>query len=136
MAEGIILFGGDNAWTHELNRKRRYYVHGVLLLIAAGFVVTGVSLETNNKIKNNWTHFASVHAIAGELNLKNIRHLGYCIYRFVVDDPGYPFTPVGVRGFQRTDAGQGGAPGLVQVPPQSFRGCGLRCGGGFASLRI
>lgn len=67
MIEGIILFGSDNVWTQELNRKTRYYVHGALLFLSTAFITAGVSLEINRKAQNNFSHFQSTHAITGKL---------------------------------------------------------------------
>lgn len=65
MVEAIILFGGDNVWTQELNRKNRYYVHGALLFLATAFITAGVSVEINRKAQSNFSHFESIHAITG-----------------------------------------------------------------------
>lgn len=66
MVEAIILFGGDNVWTQELNRKNRYYVHGALLFLTTAFITAGVSLEVNRKAQNNFSHFQSIHSITGK----------------------------------------------------------------------
>lgn len=66
MIEAILLFANDNAWTQELNRKTRYYVHGVLLFLATAFITIGVSLEIWSKNQNNYSHFQSTHAITGK----------------------------------------------------------------------
>lgn len=73
MAEAIILFGGDNVWTQELNRKHRYFVHGILLLLATAFITAGVSLEIERKAQNNFSHFESIHAITGKKKGKRRR---------------------------------------------------------------
>lgn len=66
MVEAIIIFGADNVWTRELNRKNKYYVHGTLLFLATTCIAVGVALEVNSKIKNNYSHFQSKHAITGK----------------------------------------------------------------------
>lgn len=69
MVEAILLFGNDNVWTQELNRKSRYYIHGVLLFLASTFITIGVSLEFNSKEQNHYSHFKSTHAITGKVGM-------------------------------------------------------------------
>lgn len=68
MAEGILLFAGDNVWSQELDRKKKYWVHGVLLFVGTVFLTAGIVLEID--IKGNRRHFTSNHGLTGK-----VRHL-------------------------------------------------------------
>lgn len=72
MAEAILLFAGDNVWTQDLDRKTKYWIHGILLLLGCGLLTAGISIMINQKGGVN--HFVSTHAITGKIMLA-IRHL-------------------------------------------------------------
>lgn len=68
MAEGILLFAGDNVWSQELDRKKKYWVHGVLLFVGTVFLTAGIVLEID--IKGNRRHFTSNHGLTGKIRSK------------------------------------------------------------------
>ncbi|KAJ8929109.1 hypothetical protein NQ314_018223 [Rhamnusium bicolor] len=65
MAEGIILFSGDNVWTQSLDRTKKYWLHGILLGISIAAVTAGIGCEIYRKNVNGNSHFVSDHAITG-----------------------------------------------------------------------
>lgn len=67
MAEGILLFAGDNVWSQELDRKKKYWVHGVLLFLGTVCLTAGIALEID--IKGNRKHFTSKHGLTGAISL-------------------------------------------------------------------
>lgn len=64
MAEGIILFAGDNVWSQELDRPKKYWVHGVLLFLGTAFLTAGMAIEID--MKGNRSHFTSIHGLTGK----------------------------------------------------------------------
>ncbi|KAJ8962906.1 hypothetical protein NQ318_001317 [Aromia moschata] len=65
MAEAIILFAGDNLWTQELDRPKKYWLHGILLGISIVSVTIGIGYEINRKNESGRPHFVSNHALTG-----------------------------------------------------------------------
>lgn len=65
MAEGIILFSGDNLLTQKLDRSKRSWVHFVLLGISILAVTAGIACEIYRKNDRGSQHFVSNHAITG-----------------------------------------------------------------------
>lgn len=63
MAEGILLFAGDNVWSQELDRKKKYWIHGILLFLGTVALTAGIALEIHSK--GNRAHFTSKHGLTG-----------------------------------------------------------------------
>nr|XP_023025240.1 uncharacterized protein LOC111513283 [Leptinotarsa decemlineata] len=61
MAEGFILFSEQNVWSQRLERKKKYYIHGILLAVSTISLSVGIGLKID--VKNQ--HFKSDHAITG-----------------------------------------------------------------------
>lgn len=61
MAEGIILFNETNTWSFQINRGRKSWIHGVLLVLSFILVTIGISFQINDKDE----HFQTNHAITG-----------------------------------------------------------------------
>lgn len=68
MAEATLLFAGDNVWSQELDRKKKYYIHGILMTLSASLITAGVIIEIHNK--GDAEHFTSIHGVTGE-KIKN-----------------------------------------------------------------
>lgn len=66
MAEAILLFAGDNVWSQELDRKCKYWMHGVILSFAAVIIVVGNSIAFYYVTKI--PHFSTAHGLTGKLN--------------------------------------------------------------------
>ncbi|XP_022913824.1 uncharacterized protein [Onthophagus taurus] len=67
LAESLILFAGDNVWSQDLEKKSRYWIHGVLIAIGTVCIITGISIEINRTKLTG--HFESDHGIIGLMAL-------------------------------------------------------------------
>lgn len=65
MAESILLFANDNVWTQDLNRKSKYWVHGVLITLGTILLTAGAFIEYDAK-GSNAKHFTSNHGLTGK----------------------------------------------------------------------
>ncbi|CAH1164604.1 unnamed protein product [Phaedon cochleariae] len=65
MAESLILYFESNVWSQKLDRKKKFYVHGTILLISTVSLTAGISFEINAKNLSGKEHFQSGHAITG-----------------------------------------------------------------------
>ncbi|KAF2892927.1 hypothetical protein ILUMI_13241 [Ignelater luminosus] len=63
--EALILFSNDNVWSQEISRKQKYWIHGILIFIGSFFIITGIALEIDNRVKLGVSHFTSAHSITG-----------------------------------------------------------------------
>lgn len=79
MAESILLFANDNVWTQDLNRKTKYWVHGVLITVGTVALTAGTVLEID--IKGNRAHFTSNHGLTGNSTKnRNFKGSGNVLY--------------------------------------------------------
>lgn len=66
MAEGVILFVGENVWSQYIERKTKYWIHGVLLLASAIVVTIGNACIIH--AEGHGRHFRSKHGWTGRHN--------------------------------------------------------------------
>lgn len=63
MAQAILLFAGDNVWSQELDRKCKYWIHGILLIIATVIIIVGNSIAFY--YVTTIPHFSTAHGLTG-----------------------------------------------------------------------
>lgn len=64
MAEAILLFAGDNVWSQDLDRKTKYWIHGVLLITSTVIIVVGNSIAFY--YVKTIPHFSTAHGLTGK----------------------------------------------------------------------
>ncbi|RZC34799.1 cytochrome b561 domain-containing protein 2, partial [Asbolus verrucosus] len=62
MGEAIVLFASDNVWSGNIDRAKKCWIHGIILIISAVLVTVGISLMID---LSSGSHFQSIHGWTG-----------------------------------------------------------------------
>ncbi|XP_051175184.1 uncharacterized protein LOC127290554 [Leptopilina boulardi] len=65
MSEAIVVLAEENLWTNFLSRQVSKYIHWILQVGAAVFIIVGVGVKYDKKEN----HFLSTHAITGIISV-------------------------------------------------------------------
>ncbi|KAF5283831.1 hypothetical protein FQA39_LY04651 [Lamprigera yunnana] len=66
MAEALILFSPSNVWSQEIERKKKYWIHAILMSLAIFLEIVGIGIEIHRQTKvPNILHFQSAHSRFG-----------------------------------------------------------------------
>lgn len=80
MAEAILLFAGDNVWSQDIDRKTKYWIHGVILITSTVIIVVGNSIAFY--YVKTIPHFSTAHGLTGNCNTRGLFSLPYFFYCF------------------------------------------------------
>lgn len=65
MLEGILTFAGSNSWSLMMSNYLKRWIHLVMQVLGAFFVILGFIFAVVQKSNSNKKHFTSAHGICG-----------------------------------------------------------------------